>query len=138
MLRCSSSAALRSASFSAGSIRQVSVLVFPVAIGSLHAAFAMRMYYMGTLPRRRKWLSHQAEGPELMADRSKPGGGIVGDPSAKKSPAWGAGLKPLDRLIAEALESHRTQLADYETSKVVFDAQKDAIQGRIKAKKSAP
>src|SRR5437868_584399 len=26
-------------------------------------------------------------------------GGIVGDPSAKKSPAWGAALMPLDRLI---------------------------------------
>ena len=42
-------------------------------------------------------------------------GGIVGDPSAKKSPAWGAALKPLDRLIAKALEAHTAALADYET-----------------------
>ena len=59
-------------------------------------------------------------------------GGIVGDPSAKKSPAWGAALQPLDRLIASALRDHRVTLADYETAKVVFDAQKDAIAGRIK------
>ncbi len=65
-------------------------------------------------------------------------GGIVGDPSAKKSPAWGAALKPLDRLIAKALEEHRAALAEYETSKVVFDAQKDAIQGRIKEAAKKP
>src|SRR5438105_12342922 len=59
-------------------------------------------------------------------------GGIVGDPSAKKSPAWGAALMPLDRLIATALEAHTAALADYETEKVVFDAHKDAIEGRIK------
>ena len=59
-------------------------------------------------------------------------GGIVGDPSAKKSPAWSAALKPLDRLIALALEDHQATLADYETEKVVFDAQRDAIEGRIK------
>jgi len=65
-------------------------------------------------------------------------GGIVGDPSAKKSPAWGAALKPLDRLIAKALESHTAVLADYETAKVVFDAQKDAIEGRIKEAAKKP
>jgi hypothetical protein len=51
-------------------------------------------------------------------------GGIVGDPSAKKSTAWGAALKPLDRLIARALEVHTVALAEYETEKIVFDAQK--------------
>ena len=65
-------------------------------------------------------------------------GGIVGDPSAKKSPAWGAALKPLDRLIAKAQEAHSTALADYETSKIVFDAQKDAIEGRIKEAAKKP
>jgi putative DNA primase/helicase len=59
-------------------------------------------------------------------------GGIVGDPSAKKSPAWGAALKPLDRLIAKALERHAASLADYQTAKVVFEAHKDAIESRIK------
>ncbi len=65
-------------------------------------------------------------------------GGIVGDPSAKKSPAWGAALKPLDRLITKALEAHTAALADYETEKVVFDAQKDAIEGRIKEAAKKP
>jgi len=65
-------------------------------------------------------------------------GGIVGDPSAKKSPAWGVALKPLDRLIGKALEEHRAALADYETAKVVFDAQKDAIEGRIKEAAKKP
>jgi putative DNA primase/helicase len=65
-------------------------------------------------------------------------GGIVGDPSAKKSPAWGAALKPLDRLIAKALEAHRAALADYETDKVIFDAKKDAIEGRIKEAAKKP
>jgi Protein of unknown function (DUF3987) len=54
------------------------------------------------------------------------------------SPAWGAALKPLDRLIAKALEAHRAELADYATSKVVFDAQKDAIEGRIKEAAKKP
>jgi putative DNA primase/helicase len=65
-------------------------------------------------------------------------GGIVGDPSAKKSPAWGAALKPLDRLIAKALEAHAAALTDYETAKVVFDAQKDAIEARIKEAAKKP
>jgi hypothetical protein len=66
-------------------------------------------------------------------------GGIVGDPSDKKSPAWGAALKPLDRLIAKAVEAHQAECAEYETERVVFEAQKDAIEGRIKeaAKKAS-
>ena len=59
-------------------------------------------------------------------------GGIVGNPSAKKSPAWGAALKPLDRLIARAQDEQRAALAEHETAMVVFEAQKDAIGGRIK------
>lgn len=43
MERCSCSAAARSASFSAGSMRKVSVLVLPVAIGFLDAAVVLRM-----------------------------------------------------------------------------------------------
>lgn len=33
-------------------------------------------------------------------------GGAVGLPSDKKSPAIGAGMKPLDRLIAKAMRDH--------------------------------
>lgn len=60
-------------------------------------------------------------------------GGIVGLPSAKKSPAIGAALKPLDRLIARAMEAHQADLESYEADKTVFEAKKDAIEGRIKA-----
>lgn len=65
-------------------------------------------------------------------------GAIVGDPSAKKSPAWNAALKPLDCLIAKALGEHKAALADYETDKVVFEAFKDAIEGRIKEAAKKP
>lgn len=65
-------------------------------------------------------------------------GGIVGDPSAKKSPAWGAALKPMDCLIAKALEEHQAALSEFETVQVVFDAQKDAIEGRIREAAKKP
>ncbi len=65
-------------------------------------------------------------------------GGIVGDPSAKKTPAWSAALKPMDRLIAKAIEEHQAAAADFETEKVVFDAQKAAIEGRIKEAAKKP
>jgi hypothetical protein len=63
-------------------------------------------------------------------------GGIVGDPSAKKSPAWGAALKPLDRLIAKAAEAHTAALANYETDKVVFDwtPSKDVSRKRLRSR----
>ena len=60
-------------------------------------------------------------------------GGIVGLPSAKKSPAIGEALKPLDRLIARSIESHQANLEAFETEKTVFEATKDAIESRIKS-----
>lgn len=60
-------------------------------------------------------------------------GGIVGLPSAKKSPAIGAALKPLDRLVARAMEAHRADLEAFDADKTVFEAKKDAIEARIKA-----
>src|SRR5690242_14827820 len=59
-------------------------------------------------------------------------GGIVGDPSAKKSPAWGAALKPLDRLISQAIDEHQKCLDEYEEDRLVFEAKRDAIKGRVK------
>ncbi len=59
-------------------------------------------------------------------------GGIVGDPSAKKSPAWGVAMKPLDRLIAKALDTYTVAMANYDTEKIVFAAQAGSIEGRIK------
>lgn len=60
-------------------------------------------------------------------------GGIVGLPSAKKSPAIGVALKPLDRLIAQAMEAHQAELEAFDADKTVFEAKKDAIEARIKA-----
>jgi hypothetical protein len=65
-------------------------------------------------------------------------GGIVGDPADKKSPAWGAALTPLDRLVAKALATHTIALADYESAHVEFEARKDAIERRIKKAASLP
>lgn len=59
-------------------------------------------------------------------------GGIVGDPSAKKSPAWGVALRPLDRLIAKAGEAHRAASADHEIERMVFEARTEAIEDRIR------
>ena len=60
-------------------------------------------------------------------------GGIVGLPSAKKSPAIGSALKPLDRLIAQAMDAHKEKMEAFESDKMVSDAKKDAIESRIKA-----
>ena len=59
-------------------------------------------------------------------------GGIVGLPSAKKSPAIGAALKPLDGLIAQAMEAYQADVEDFEADKTIFEAKKDAIESRIK------
>lgn len=65
-------------------------------------------------------------------------GGIVGDPSAKKTPAWSAALAALERLIEAARQVHDLAMADYEMDKLVFSAHKDAIEGRIKEAAKKP
>jgi hypothetical protein len=59
-------------------------------------------------------------------------GGVVGLPSAKKSPAIGAALKPLDKLIARATEVHQQSMYAFEAEKTVFEAKLDAIEAGIK------
>jgi len=60
-------------------------------------------------------------------------GGLVGLPSAKKSPAIGAALRPLDWLIAQAIEAHKADMEAFEAGKTAFEARKEAIECRIKA-----
>lgn len=60
-------------------------------------------------------------------------GGIVGLPSAKKSPAIGAALKPLDRLITQAMEVYKLNVDAFTADKTVFEAKKEAIESRIKS-----
>ncbi|MBI5815439.1 MAG: DUF3987 domain-containing protein [Nitrospinae bacterium] len=60
-------------------------------------------------------------------------GGLVAQPSAKKSPAIGAALKPLDRLIAKAIKAHQEDVEVFEADKTVFEAKREAIESNIKA-----
>ena len=59
-------------------------------------------------------------------------GGIVGLPSAKKSPAIGAALKPMGKLIVQAIEKHKATTEAFDGRKTVFDARKEAIESRVK------
>ena len=65
-------------------------------------------------------------------------GGIVALPSAKKSPAIGAAMAPVDRLSAQAQEAHREELEAFETDRVVSEAKRDAIKDAIKAEAKKP
>lgn len=59
--------------------------------------------------------------------------GIVGPPSAMKSPALAEITKPLDRLVAEAREAHEGALADHETEAEAVEAEKAAMKKAIDA-----
>ena len=65
-------------------------------------------------------------------------GGIVALPSAKKSPAIGAAMAPVDRLAATGQEAHRAELEAFETDRVVSEARRDAIKDAIKAEAKKP
>jgi hypothetical protein len=60
-------------------------------------------------------------------------GGVVGDPSSKKTPAIEKGLRFLDRL--EALEADRLSklVVEYEAEKSAFEARESAVQAQMKA-----
>lgn len=60
-------------------------------------------------------------------------GAIVGSPSAKKSPAISAGLKPLDFLTALQGKRHSQEIQNFETQMVVQQAREEAVQARIRA-----
>jgi hypothetical protein len=60
-------------------------------------------------------------------------GGVVATPSAKKSPAIGAALKPLDSLVAQAVEAHKVAMSKFESQKQIRDAQRQGIEYRMKS-----
>lgn len=60
-------------------------------------------------------------------------GGNVGLPAAKKSPAIGSALKPLDRLVDRAMESFKAEREAFETNLTVFKATEDATESNIKS-----
>ena len=59
-------------------------------------------------------------------------GGVVGDPSAKKSPAIAAAMKPLDRLTAETIKKHQQKMKEHNSSEIIFEARKSALEKRLK------
>lgn len=59
-------------------------------------------------------------------------GGIVAPPSAKKSPAIDAALKPLGVLIKRAIDAYEADKEVYETELTVFEASRDAIKSGMK------
>ena len=65
-------------------------------------------------------------------------GAMVALPSAKKSPAMDAALKPMDRLAAKAAEAHRAEIEAFETDATIHKARCEAIEGEIKAAAKKP
>lgn len=59
-------------------------------------------------------------------------GGIVGLPSAKKSPAIAAAIKPLDKLAAAAHEKHAEALIEFAADKAIHEARCEALESDIK------
>lgn len=59
-------------------------------------------------------------------------GGVVGDPSSKKSPAISAPLRFLDRLEAKEAERHAQRLKVHEAEMAAFEARQAAIQRVMK------
>ena len=60
-------------------------------------------------------------------------GGIVAEPSAKKSPAISIALKPLEYLIHEAAAQHKTDQQKIATEQTILKAKKEALEAKIKA-----
>lgn len=59
-------------------------------------------------------------------------GGIVGQPSAKKSPAISAALKPLDSLIVRASKEYEEEREAFDTGKAERDARQAALVKKMK------
>jgi hypothetical protein len=59
-------------------------------------------------------------------------GGVVGDPSSKKTPAISAALRFLDRLEAKEAERHAERMKIHEAEMAAFAARQSAIQTAMK------
>lgn len=68
-------------------------------------------------------------------------GGIVGEPSSKKSPAASAATRFLNLLEAKEAQTHKDNMTTYEAEMAAYDAQQQAIKANMKkaatGKKSA-
>ncbi|GAO22268.1 hypothetical protein ALISP_2088 [Alicycliphilus sp. B1] len=59
-------------------------------------------------------------------------GGVVGDPSAKKSPTIGTVMRFMDRLEAKEVELLAERIKTYEAELAAFEAHESAIKGSMK------
>ena len=59
-------------------------------------------------------------------------GGVVGEPSSKKTPGINAALRFLDRLEAKEAERHAERMKAHEAEMAAFEARQSAIQGAMK------
>ena len=59
-------------------------------------------------------------------------GGVVGEPSSKKTPGISTALKFLDRLEAKEAERHAERMKVYEAELAAYEARLSAIQGTMK------
>ena len=73
-----------------------------------------------------------------MADRPEPVGRHRRRSVGQEVSGLGRSLEAAGSSHCDALEAHTAARADYETEKVVFDANKDAIEGRIKEAAKKP
>jgi hypothetical protein len=55
-------------------------------------------------------------------------GAVVGDPSAKKTPALARGLAFLDRLEADEADRHERRLVAFKAEQAAFEARKSAVE----------
>ena len=60
-------------------------------------------------------------------------GGVVGLPSTKKSPAIGAAMKPLGRLIEIVQKIHEHELHEHAIKKAIYEAKIELMEARLKA-----
>lgn len=94
-----------------------------VAVGAVTVAASLIGRKVGIHPKRRDdWLVV----PNLWA-------GIVGPPSAMKSPALAEVTKPLDRLVAEAMKVHSEAEEAHEARAEAVEAEKAALKKAIDA-----
>jgi putative DNA primase/helicase len=64
-------------------------------------------------------------------------GGLIGDPSVKKSPAIAEGTKPLARLKALEIERHREAAKEFEGEALLNEIGADALKAELKKLKKA-
>jgi hypothetical protein len=60
-------------------------------------------------------------------------GGMVGDPSVKKSPAMEAALHALKRLVADAMDAHKKEYEGYEIDRKIFEMKIKKAENVLKA-----